>query len=181
MLTGEPREAGKLQIAQCNLQIVQHTHWKPHSDFSSYACRHLTISTTSKEAIPTHQETQTLGLYEYTKPLSPIRYRLGIKSPVAQSMDNGIQFEHTSQCLYKSTFFLWLYSHYWPRKRQLVQKLTSLAARMMVVICDRSPHSARKVREKAWRKMGETRGPKHFSLLRSGGVVVRASGSEVVD
>lgn len=34
---------------------------------------------------------------------------------------------------------------------------TSLAAKMMVVSCERSPHSARKVRVKAWMKMGETR------------------------
>lgn len=33
---------------------------------------------------------------------------------------------------------------------------TSLAARMMVVSCERSPHSARKVRVKAWMKMGDT-------------------------
>lgn len=32
---------------------------------------------------------------------------------------------------------------------------TSRAARMMVVSCERSPHSARKVRVNAWRKMGE--------------------------
>lgn len=61
------------------------------------------------------------------------------------------------------------------------ERLTSLAARMIVVICERSPHSARKVREKAWRKMGETNGPKNFSLLRRGGVVVRASGSGAAD
>ena len=52
-------------------------------------------------------------------------------------------------------------------------QLTSLAARMMVVICDRSPHSARKVRVKAWMKIGEVRGPRHLSLRRSGGVVFR--------
>ena len=51
--------------------------------------------------------------------------------------------------------------------------LTSLAPRMMVVICDLSPHSARNVREKACRKMGDNRGPKHRSLLLSGGVEVR--------
>lgn len=51
--------------------------------------------------------------------------------------------------------------------------LTSLAPRMMVVICDRSPHSARNVREKACRKMGDTRGPKNRSLLLRGGVEVR--------
>lgn len=34
-------------------------------------------------------------------------------------------------------------------------KQTSRAARMMVVSCERSPHSARKVRVRAWMKMGE--------------------------
>ena len=52
--------------------------------------------------------------------------------------------------------------------------ITSLAPRMMVVICERSPHSARNVREKALRKMGDNRGPKHCNLLLRGGVLVRA-------
>lgn len=34
---------------------------------------------------------------------------------------------------------------------------TSRAARIMVVSCERSPHSARKVRVNAWKKMGERR------------------------
>lgn len=34
-------------------------------------------------------------------------------------------------------------------------KQTSRAARIMVVSCERSPHSARKVRVRAWMKMGE--------------------------
>lgn len=34
-------------------------------------------------------------------------------------------------------------------------KPTSRAARIIVVSCERSPHSARKVRVRAWMKMGE--------------------------
>lgn len=45
----------------------------------------------------------------------------------------------------------------WRRQPPLEQQPpTSLAARMMVVSCERSPHSARKVRVKAWMKMGDT-------------------------
>ena len=54
---------------------------------------------------------------------------------------------------------------------------TSLAPKMMVVSCERSPHSAKKVRVKACKKMGETRGPKHFSLLLSGTLVRPCSAS----
>ena len=55
---------------------------------------------------------------------------------------------------------------------------TSLAASMMVVIWERSPHSARKVSVKAWRNTGEVKGPRNFSRRRNGGVVVRpCSGS----
>ena len=48
-----------------------------------------------------------------------------------------------------------------------------------MVSWERSPHSARKVRVKACKRMGESSGPRHPSLLRQGGVVVRpCSGSE---
>lgn len=52
--------------------------------------------------------------------------------------------------------------------REKERLLTSLAPSMMVVSCDLSPHSARKVREKACKKMGETKGPSNLNLLLNG-------------
>lgn len=58
----------------------------------------------------------------------------------------------------------------------LLETLTSLAARMMVVSCDRSPHSARKDRVKAWMKIGEM---KLYHLVWGRVIPVPASTSAV--
>ena len=80
--------------------------------------------------------------------------------------------------LYQSTTSR-LYATYWCRcycvigvcSIRVYYMLTSRAARMIVVICERSPHSARKVSVNDWMIIVGHRRRNHILLLR-GGVVI---------